>query len=200
MNSWKTLRTSNSIFTVPAWIFSAFLFATAKVASITAMIFFRIILHHAILIYDFHIFITTGVITVSFSGHTKKTWKMNILWQSGGHVSWCFVNHCRIGNRAVFSWLSKVIEELVWFWFYYGLWLASVFTLLLILRQSSENRSMVWPGCWVQYLFIPIFCNTSFDNCTHPQHVSGKQTTYPFPNSTLTLTSYLGQNISLGEG
>ena len=43
--------------------------------------------------------------------------------------------------RAVFTWLSKVIEELVWFWFYYALWLASVFTLVLVLRQSSENRS-----------------------------------------------------------
>ena len=28
-----------------------------------------------------------------------------------------------------------------WFWFYYALWLASVFTLVLVLRQSSENRS-----------------------------------------------------------
>ena len=44
--------------------------------------------------------------------------------------------------RAVFTWLSKVIEELVWFWFYYALWLASVFTLVLVLRQSSENRSI----------------------------------------------------------
>ena len=35
-----------------------------------------------------------------------------------------------------------VIEELVWFWFYYALWLASVFTLVLVLRQSSENRSI----------------------------------------------------------
>ena len=43
--------------------------------------------------------------------------------------------------RAVLTWLSKVIEELVWFWFYYALWLASVFTLFLVLRQSSENRS-----------------------------------------------------------
>ena len=42
--------------------------------------------------------------------------------------------------RAVFTWLSKVIEELVWFWFYYALCLASVFTLVLVLRQSSENR------------------------------------------------------------
>ena len=30
--------------------------------------------------------------------------------------------------RAVFTWLSKVTEELVWFWFYYALWFASVFT------------------------------------------------------------------------
>ena len=43
--------------------------------------------------------------------------------------------------RAVFTWLSKVIEELVWFWFYYALWLASVFTLVLVLRQLSENHS-----------------------------------------------------------
>ena len=46
-----------------------------------------------------------------------------------------------IPYRAVFTWLSKVIEELVWFWFYYALWLASVFTLVLVLQQSSENRS-----------------------------------------------------------
>ena len=38
---------------------SGFLFATAKVASITVMIFFHIILHPAVLIYDFHIFITS---------------------------------------------------------------------------------------------------------------------------------------------
>ena len=48
--------------------------------------------------------------------------------------------------RAVFTWLSKVIEELVWFWFYCALWLASVFTLVLVLRQSSENRSISWLG------------------------------------------------------
>ena len=28
-----------------------------------------------------------------------------------------------------------------WFWFFYALWLACVFTLVLVLRQSSENRS-----------------------------------------------------------
>ena len=42
---------------VQAWIFSGFLFETLKVASITAMIFFHIILHPAVLIYDFHIFL-----------------------------------------------------------------------------------------------------------------------------------------------
>ena len=31
-----------------------------------------------------------------------------------------------------------------WFWFYYALWLASVFTLALVLRQSSENRSITY--------------------------------------------------------
>ena len=35
--------------------------ATAKVASTTAMIFFHIILHPAVLIYDFHVFITLYV-------------------------------------------------------------------------------------------------------------------------------------------
>ena len=39
--------------------FSGFLFATAKVASITAMIYFHVILHPAFHIYDFHIFITS---------------------------------------------------------------------------------------------------------------------------------------------
>ena len=39
--------------------FSGFLFATVKVVSITAMIFFQIILHQEVLIYDFHIFITS---------------------------------------------------------------------------------------------------------------------------------------------
>ena len=54
--------------------------------------------------------------------------------------------------RAVFTWLSKVIEELVWFWFYYALWLASVFTLVLVLRQSSENRSNMY-----RWVLTPLF-------------------------------------------
>ena len=39
--------------------FSGFLFATAKVASMTAMIFFHMILQPAVLIYDFHLFMTS---------------------------------------------------------------------------------------------------------------------------------------------
>ena len=39
--------------------FLGFLFSTVKVASITAMIFFHIILHPAVLIGNFHIFITS---------------------------------------------------------------------------------------------------------------------------------------------
>ena len=39
------------------FFFSGFLFVTTKVAYITAMIFLQIILHSAVYIYDFHIFI-----------------------------------------------------------------------------------------------------------------------------------------------
>ena len=39
--------------------FFRFLLATANVASITAMILFHIIIHPAVLIYDFHVFITS---------------------------------------------------------------------------------------------------------------------------------------------
>ena len=44
----------------PDKFISGLLFATAKVASITAMILFHIILHPAVLIYDFHILITSS--------------------------------------------------------------------------------------------------------------------------------------------
>ena len=40
--------------------FSGFLFRTVKVGSITAMIFFRLILHPAVSIYDFHILISSS--------------------------------------------------------------------------------------------------------------------------------------------
>ena len=41
-----------------------------------------------------------------------------------------------------------------WFWFYYALWLASVFTLVLVLRQSSENRSITLfsYSTWSQFI------------------------------------------------
>ena len=39
--------------------FSGFLFATAKVAYVTAMIILHLILHHTVHTYDFHIFINS---------------------------------------------------------------------------------------------------------------------------------------------
>ena len=63
---------------VQAWIFSGFLFATAKVASITATMFFNVILPAAVLIYDFHIFITS-----SSSFHGFNTNQFNNLLSVG---------------------------------------------------------------------------------------------------------------------
>ena len=51
---------------------AGFLFATAKVVFITAMIFLHIILHPAVLIYDFHIFITSYILLFA-SVYAKKT-------------------------------------------------------------------------------------------------------------------------------
>ena len=48
---------------------------------------------------------------------------------------------------------------------------------------------------WVLFVVFPIFCITSFDDCTCPQ-----VPTYPSPKPTLTLTCHLGQNAGLGEG
>ena len=44
-------------------LFSGFPFATAKVASITAMIYFHLILHPTVYIYDFHIFLTSRILS-----------------------------------------------------------------------------------------------------------------------------------------
>ena len=81
-----------------------------------------------------------------FAGN-RETWEIcREIWDIFGTLSKDLILHVIkqyiYSERAVFTWLSKVIEELVWFWFYYALWLASVFTLVLVLRQSSENRSM----------------------------------------------------------
>ena len=46
-------------------MFSAFLFATAKVAYVTAVIILHLILHFAVHIYDVHIFMTSVVGSVS---------------------------------------------------------------------------------------------------------------------------------------
>ena len=64
VNGWNPVQTG--------FFFSGFLFATAKVASKTAMIYFHTILHPAVHINDFHIFITSsssfhGFITNQFN-------------------------------------------------------------------------------------------------------------------------------------
>ena len=48
---------------------------------------------------------------------------------------------------------------------------------------------------WVLFIVFPIFCITSFGDCTCPQ-----VPTYPSPKLTLTLTSRVEQNVGLGEG
>ena len=48
----------------------------------------------------------------------------------------------RFVYRAVFTWLSKGIQELVWFWFYYALWLATLFFLyknVVFLAQAEYS-------------------------------------------------------------
>ena len=49
---------------VQALIFLGFLFLTAQVASIAAMIIFPLILHPAVHVYDYHIFITSHSLIV----------------------------------------------------------------------------------------------------------------------------------------
>ena len=58
--------------------FSGFLFRTVKVGSITAMIFFRLILHPAVSIYDFHILISSSS---SFQGFITN--QQNVLLPVG---------------------------------------------------------------------------------------------------------------------
>ena len=63
---------------VQAWIFSGFLFATAKVASINAMIFFHIILHPAVLL--------------SYNNPFSKSFKLSI-------TEWV-----KTSNKTTYSW------------------------------------------------------------------------------------------------
>ena len=49
------------------------------------------------------------------------------------------------------------------------------------------NRSPIWYGFGAGANFGSLY-------------VSGKLPTYPFPEPTLTLSSYLGQNVGLAEG
>ena len=51
----------------------------------------------------------------------------------------------------------------------------------------------------------PRILNCGLPNCRREEHIVswqqyGKLLTYPSPKPTLTLSSYLGQNIGLGEG
>ena len=66
-----------------------------------------------------------------------------------------------------------------WFWFYYALWLASVFTLVLVLRQSSENRSISFFGyCSYLPIYFYLFhtqgtrCDTNMNSSTRLRAVS----------------------------
>ena len=72
-----------------AWKKKFFLFATSKVVSLTAMIYFHIILHPTVHIYDFHIFITT-----SSSFHGFITNKFNNLFPVGLLAQYNLVEHC----------------------------------------------------------------------------------------------------------
>ena len=60
------------------FFFFRFLLATANVASITSMILFHIIIHPAVFIYDFHLFITS-----SLSCHVFVTNQLNDLLPVG---------------------------------------------------------------------------------------------------------------------
>ena len=66
---------------VQAWIvFSGFLFAASEVAYITAMIFIDIILHSAVHMYDFHIFITSSIVSLSNNVFEQRTSTGNSLF------------------------------------------------------------------------------------------------------------------------
>ena len=88
---------------LPGWIFSGFLFATAKVPLVTAMIFFHIILHPEVLIYDFHVSITS-----SSSFHGLNTNQFNDLLPVGLLTQ--LVKHCTgiaevKGSNLVQAWI-----------------------------------------------------------------------------------------------
>ena len=61
-----------------------------------------------------------------------------------------------------------------------------------------------WRSCNILYLSFgkrdPTFEQLGPDADMGSAYVSGKLTTYPSPNLTLTLTSHFGQNVGLGEG
>ena len=82
------------------FFFSRLVFATSKVASITAIIFFHIILHPVVLMYDFHIFITSFLLLLDqnfFSVRRHENFKSGI----SGHLEWRHVMKLRSTEETV---------------------------------------------------------------------------------------------------
>ena len=78
---------------------------------------------------------------------------------------------------------------------------------------KTFTQIFFWFGCHFKVLFIPVWgeIHPSIPPVTFPPPRSfegwgeemadfGKLPTYPSPTATLTLSSYLGQNVSFGEG
>ena len=81
----------------PDFFFSVFLFATAKVAYITAMIILHLILHSAVQIYDFHIFKTSVLCIVRFEavalGPGRVTFQASDLnLQTSQELDFCLIS------------------------------------------------------------------------------------------------------------
>ena len=88
-------RTSLNFF-----FFSRLVFATSKVASITAIIFFHIILHPVVLMYDFHIFITSFLLLLNqnfFAVRRRENFKSGI----SGRLEWRHVMKLRSTEETV---------------------------------------------------------------------------------------------------
>ena len=66
-------------------------------------------------------------------------------------------------------------------------------SLLLIRVGHAFWESKMTLGKWYMVYYLSFRFRLNFK-------VSEKLPTYPFPKSTLTLTSHLGQNVGLGEG
>ena len=105
--------------------FSGFLFATAKVAYITAMIVLHLILPSAVYIYDFHIFITSSKNVAKWKWYQLQSLiSLCISWRrvdllvvislvarwSGMVARWLFHLSCTCGNGWRFAWLPMLLR------------------------------------------------------------------------------------------